>query len=44
MLVTIFKQKECIRTLLQIAADGKLNALLAKGAAYESLPWSAFSG
>ena len=30
--------------LLQIAADVKLNSLLAKGSAYESLPWSAFSG
>jgi hypothetical protein len=36
----------CIRkrALLQITTNGKLNPLLAKGAAYESLPWSAFSG
>jgi hypothetical protein len=28
--------------LLQITTNCKLNALLAKGAAYESLPWSSF--
>lgn len=33
-----------IPALLQITTNGKLNPLLAKGAAYESLPWSAFSG
>jgi hypothetical protein len=30
--------------LLQIAADGKLNTLLAKGSADECFPWSSFSG
>ena len=32
------------RALLQIAADGKLNTLLAKGSADECFPWSSFSG
>ncbi|EMP8110872.1 IS6 family transposase [Acinetobacter baumannii] len=30
--------------LLQITTNGKLKTVLAKGAAYESFPWSAFSG
>ena len=29
---------------LQITTNGKLKTALAKGAAYESFPWSAFSG
>src|SRR5690554_7128414 len=33
-----------IRALLQITTNGKLKTVLAKGAAYESFPWSAFSG
>jgi hypothetical protein len=32
------------RALLQITTNGKLKTVLAKGAAYESFPWSAFSG
>ena len=43
----IFKWRSLHRkstALLQITTNGKLNPLLAKGAAYESLPWSAFSG
>ncbi|ALJ89862.1 hypothetical protein [Acinetobacter baumannii] len=30
--------------LLQITTNGKLKTVLAKGAVYESFPWSAFSG
>jgi Co/Zn/Cd efflux system component len=33
-----------VRALLQITTNGKLKTVLAKGAAYESFPWSAFSG
>lgn len=33
-----------ILALLQITTNGKLKTVLAKGAAYESFPWSAFSG
>ncbi|RSO21799.1 transposase [Acinetobacter pittii] len=32
------------KALLQITTNGKLKTVLAKGAAYESFPWSAFSG
>ncbi|MDV4283613.1 hypothetical protein MSG68_18550, partial [Acinetobacter baumannii] len=37
-------EKAPLRALLQITTNGKLKTVLAKGAAYESFPWSAFSG
>lgn len=39
-----YVQKGYPQALLQITTNGKLKTVLAKGAAYESFPWSAFSG
>ena len=41
---TIFFDYIQLKALLQITTNGKLKTVLAKGAAYESFPWSTFSG